>query len=120
MTEFNTDGYADLRTYLQSNWNHIAILDDTGSEQLRWDVDANSNTSWTSGPSSNPLTAELVITGQDIQDAGGSLPVTLTKTEAYKSNSATTVMGSDIMADATLEASDDEVTISHDYEMPQI
>ena len=117
---FNAAGNEDLRGYVQSNWNHIAIIDDGGTEQLRWDVDANSNTSWTSGPSSNPLTAELVVTGQDLVDAGTSLPVTLKKTESYKSSSATIVMGDDTMTDATLEATGDEVTISHDYEIPQI
>jgi len=115
---FSTDGYADLRSYVQSNWNWIAVLDDGGTEHLRWDVDANSNASWTSGPSGNPLTAELEVTGQDIVDAGGSLPVTLASTEAYQSASATTAMGSDTMTDATLEATGDTVTITHDYELP--
>ena len=115
---FSTDGYADLRSYVQSNWNWIAVLDDGGTEHLRWDVDANSNASWTSGPSGNPLTAELEVTGQDIVDAGGSLPVTLASTEAYQSASATTAMGSDTMTDATLEATGDTVTITHDYEVP--
>lgn len=120
MAEFNANGYEDLRNYLQTNWNHIAVVDDAGTEQLRWDVDANANTSFTSGPGTNPLTAELVITGQDIIDAGGSLPVTLSSTEAYKSGSATTIMASDTMTNATLEQDSDQVTITHDYQMPQI
>ena len=117
-TQFNANGYADIRTYLQSNWNHIAIRDSGGTEQLRWEVDANPNTSWTSAPSGNPLTAELEVTGQDIVDAGGSLPVTLASTEAYQSASATTAMGSDTMTDATLEATGDTVTVTHEYEVP--
>ena len=115
---FSTDGYADLRSYVQSNWNWIAVLDSGGTEHLRWDVDANSNASWTSGPSGNPLTAELVVTGQDLVDAGATLPVTLASTKAYQSSSATTAMGSDSMTDATLEADNDEVTITHDYAIP--
>jgi len=117
---FESEGYTDLRNYLQNNWNHIAVLDDTGTEQIRLEVGTDSNATFISDSSTNPLTAELVVSGQNIQDAGGSLPVTLNKTEAYKSSSATTVMGSDTMSDATLEQSGDEVTITHDYEMPQI
>lgn len=120
MTEFNSAGYEDLRTYLQNNWQFIAVLDDSGTEQLRWEIGVNTNTTWASGPNTNPLTAELTITGQDLIDAGATLPVTLASTEAYKSGTATTVMGSDPITDATVEASGDEVTISHDYEMPTI
>jgi hypothetical protein len=119
-TEFESFGYEDLRTYLQNNWNWIAVVDDGNTEQLRWDVDANANTSWTSGPASNPLTAELTITGQDIVDAGGSLPVTLNRTETYKSSGATTRTSTDTFTGATLETTNDQVIISHDYEMPQI
>lgn len=114
------DGFTDLRGYVQSNWPYVAVIDGTGTEQLRWDVAANSNASFTSGSSTNPLTAELEVTGQDLIDAGASLPVTLTKTESYKSSSATTAMGSDTFTDATLEASGDTVTISHNIELPTI
>jgi len=120
MTQFDSAGFEDLRTYLQNNWAFIAVLDDAGAEQLRWDVAANSSASFTSGASSNPLTAELTVTGQDIQDAGGTLPVTIKTTEVYKSGPASTRMGSDSMTDATLESSADEVVITHDYEMPPV
>jgi len=119
-TQFESFGNEDIRTYLQNNWNFIAVLDDAGTEQLRWEVDANANTTWSSGPGTNPLTAQLTITGQDIIDAGGSLPVTLARTETYKSSSATTRTSTDTFTDATLEATNDELTITHDYEVPQI
>lgn len=116
---FSADGYADLRSYVQSNWNWIAVLDDSGSEVLRWDISSNANAQWTSGPSGNPLTAELTITGQTLVDAGSTLPVTLASTEAYQSSSATAPMGSDSMTNATLEADNDTLTITHHYELPQ-
>ena len=115
-SNFDTDGYTDLRAYIQNNWTHIAVVDSGGNEQLRWDVAANSNASWSSGPSSNPLEATLTITGQDIQDAGGTLPVTLTRTESYKGSGTSTRMGADTYTDATLEAPADEVTITHQIE----
>ena len=117
-TQFDADGFADIRTYLQNNWTHVAVVDDTDTEQLRWDIAANSNTSWSSGPSSNPLEATLTVTGQDIQDAGGTLPVTLSSTESYKSSSATERMAADSYTNATLEALADEVVITHQLSTP--
>jgi len=116
---FSADGYADLRSYIQNTWNWIAVLDDSGSEVLRWDISSNANAQWTSGPSGNPLTAELTITGQTLLDAGSTLPVTLASTEAYQASSATTLMGADSMTNATLEVDADQVTITHDYELPE-
>jgi len=118
MTQFEPHGFKDLRTYLQNNWQYIAVVDDTGSEVLRWDVAANGSASFTSGPTSNPLTTELIITGQDIVDAGGSLPITLERTETYTSATASTRTSTDTISSATLEHSADQVTISHDYRMP--
>lgn len=117
-TQFDSAGFSDLRSYIQSNWPFVAVIDDSGNEVLRWDVAANSNASWSSGPSSNPLEATLVITGQDIVDAGGSTPVTIDLTESYKTSSATTRMCGDPFTNATLEAPADEVTITHQLSLP--
>ncbi len=117
-TPIEAAGYDDLRAYIQNNWPFVAILDDTGTEWLRWDVAANANAQWTSGPSTNPLTAELTVTGSDLQNAGATLPITLNRTEAYKTSSATTRMGTDTHTDATVQVSGDEVVITHRFRLP--
>ena len=117
---FSSSGYEDLRGYVKNNWNYIAVLDKTGTEQLRWDILNNGNVTITSDETGNPLTVELEITGQDIQDAGGSIPVTLTETQAYQGSATSTPMGSDTMTDGSLEASGDTVTVTHNYELPEI
>jgi len=119
-TAFDAFGYEDLRTYLQNNWNWLAFVDGGGTEQLRWDLNNNNNVSWTNGPSTNPLTAEITVTGQDLVDAGGTLPITLVQTEVFKNSSATTRLGHDTHTEATFEATADEVVFTHDYEMPPI
>lgn len=116
--QFESYGFEDLRTYLQNNWAYIAIVDDGGTEVLRWDANNNSNISWTSGPSTNPLSAEITITGQDIIDAGGSLPVTLARTETYMSSSATSRTSYDPISNATIDQDGDQVTVHHDYSLP--
>lgn len=117
-TQFDSAGSSDLRSYIQNNWPYVAVIDDGGNEVLRWDVAANGNASWSSGPSTNPLEATLTITGQDVQDAGGSLPVAFDLTESYKTSSATTRMCGDPFTNATVEAPADEVTITHQLSIP--
>lgn len=117
-TPFDSAGNEDLRTYIQNSWAFIAVVDASGGEVLRWDANNNASVTWTSGPASNPLVAELTVSGQDILDAGGSLPVTLTRTELYKSTGTSTRMATDPYTDATLEAPNDELTITHNIEIP--
>lgn len=118
-TEFVSHGYQDLREYMQDNWNHIAVVDDVGNEVLRWEVDANANTSWQSNPVSNTLTAKLTVTGQDIIDAGGSLPVTIARTETYTTASSTARTTYDIFKNIKVQAANDEVIITHKYRSPK-
>ena len=112
---FSNAGHQDIRTYLKNNWNWIAVVADNGSEQLRWDTLNNGNVTIISDETNNPVTVELEITGADVS---GNLPVTLTKTEAYKGSGTSSSMGSDTMTNATLEANGDTVTITHNYEHP--
>jgi len=120
-SEFNAAGYEDVRTYIQNNWTHIALINDSGTEITRIDVAADSRSSWSSGPSTNPLTATITVTGGDSDiDVESNGAVTISKTESYKSGGASTSMAGDPFTNATLEASNDEVTITHDIEHPTI
>lgn len=118
MPAFEADGYTDLRNYIQNNWTFISLVDDGGSEAIRLEIGVDADTSWSSGSASNPLEATLTITGDDIQNAGGSLPVTLTKSRSHKDGTTTTVLNEDTYTNATLEASNDELTVTHTIEVP--
>lgn len=118
MPAFETAGYTDLRNYIQNNWTFISLVDDGGSESIRLEVGVDTNTSWSSDSSSNPLEASLTITGSDIQNAGGTLPVTLTKSQSHKDGTTSTVLAEDTYTNATLEASNDELTVTHTIEIP--
>jgi hypothetical protein len=118
MPAFESDGYADLRNYIQNNWTHISLVNDGGSESIRLEVGVDTNTSWSSDATSNPLEATLTITGSDIQNAGGSLPVTLTKSRSHKDSTTSTVLAEDTYTNATLEAANDELTVTHTIELP--
>jgi hypothetical protein len=118
-TEIEAAGYENLRNYVQNNWDHIALANASGAELVRIDIPNDPRASFISGSGSNPLEAELIVTGQDIIDAGNQLPIQATRTEAYTSQSATTRMGYDPIADVTFEAPNDELTILHEYSLPK-
>lgn len=127
MSEYNTDGYTDVRTYVYNNHNWIGIFDDTDTELLRWDLSANTNVTEVSGPASNPIEYDIEITGQDIIDAGYSLPVTIVYGQVYDSDTSSTPFASDNFADdsgadtsATIKTSGDTVVVAFTNEWPNI
>lgn len=117
-TAIESHGYEDLRSYVLNNWDFIAVVDDVGNEVLRWQVPDNTNTQILSSSGTNPVTIELTITGQDLQDAGNTLPVTLSQTEAFSSSTASTRFGYDSFSNVDVQVPNDEVVITHRYKLP--
>ena len=118
-SSFDTAGYTDVRDYIQNNWTHIALVDDAGNEVTRIDVTADSRSSWSSGSGTNPLEATITVTGGDSDiDVATNGAVTIVRTESYKGSGASTRMAADPFTNATLEATEDELTITHQIEVP--
>jgi len=124
MSDFNTAGYADLREYLvsASGWSHIALVDDTGTEETRIDIANDSRASW-GDPSTNGVTLTVTINGSD---SDISTPVELARSELHESNSATDAMHDDQLQDDSgtdanaIVGSGDELVIEHTVELPQV
>jgi len=116
-SSFDAAGNEDLRAYIQNNWTYVALVDDGGSEVTRIDIVNDSRASWSSGSGSNPLTATITIQGSD---SDVPLPTTFARSESYKSSGGTTRMAGDPFTNATLEADADELTLTHDIELPTI
>lgn len=110
-------GYTDLRSYVESNWTTIALLDTSDTEITRIDLTSDSRVTLNSDSATNPLEYEILISGDD---SDITLPVTIDTTEVYKSSGATTRMGADTYADATLQNSGDELVLTHQIALPQI
>jgi hypothetical protein len=120
---YDAHGYDDLRSYAFNNHNWLAFVDDTGTELIRWDLQSNSNVTVVSDASSNPIEYDVEVTGQDLIDAGYSLPVTIEKLELHLTSSATTPLATQLIEDsdgndttATLEASTD--TMGQTFQIP--
>jgi len=111
-------GNQDLREAIKSRWTHVALIDDTGSEETRIDIATDSRTSW-GDPSTNPLTLSISVSGGD---SDISLPVTLARTELYPDGTSSSAYSGDDFdeGNATLGASADTLDIAHDVEQPTI
>lgn len=127
MAEYNTDGYTDVRTYVYNNHNWLAIVDDTDTEQLRWDLNSNANVTEVAGPSTNPIEYEITVTGQDLVDAGATLPVTIERGKLYDSDTSSTPYSDNTLTDdsgnplsAQLGTVNDEVVATFTNEWPQV
>jgi len=114
---FTADGNADVRSYIQDNWTHLALVNSNGNEETRVSIVGDDRVQWTDGSSTNPLSARITVTGGD---SDISRPTTLIRGEFYQSGTATTKMAEDAFVDATIEATNDEVTVSADIELPEL
>lgn len=115
--EHTTAGDASLRDYIQQNWTHVSIVDDTGSEVTRIEIAADSRVQWTNTPSNNPITLEVVLTGGDA-DITDQLPVTIERTELYNTSGGGDALSGSTADPATLAVGQDEMTIKHDVYQP--
>lgn len=95
MVQYSTYGLDTLRSYVYNNFNWLAILNDSGTELIRWDLINNSNVTLDSDASNNPVQYTITITGGDLENAGYSLPQTLETGELYETNSSTDDVGTD-------------------------
>lgn len=118
-TSLKPAGYEELRQHAQSEWTWVALVDDAGSEVTRIDILNDSRASWSSDYTTNPLEATITIHGGDADiDVAANGPITLVRSESYESQSDTNRKGYDTFADVILETEDDELTLSHQIEIP--
>lgn len=119
MTTFDSAGYEDLRQAVLDRWTHVAIVNGNGNEETRIEIAADARTQWTNTASSNPITLSVTIQGSD---SDISTPTTVLRAELYKSSTATSRLSHDSVSSPqpTLEAPNDEVTLTIDVEEPDV
>lgn len=125
MSEITADGYQTLKDYLNSSkpnppdWDYIEIYDDTGSAVTRVSVTGDSRCQWLDVDGDNVLKVEFVVSGGD---SDIPLPTTLQQSAIWNDTSANggdQVTAKETYADATLNQSGDQVTITHSISVPQ-
>lgn len=118
-TPHTATGDEDLRAYIANNWTFIALVNDSGGEETRVDIQNDSRASITSDATTNPLTIEVEVAGGD---SDITTPVTLAESELYKTSGATDPVSEDTFDEggATLSADADTLVVTHSIEQPEI
>lgn len=123
MSEILSSGYQTLRDYANSStttpdsWDYIEIYDDTGSAVTRVSITGDSRCQWLDVDGDNVMKVEFDVTGSD---ADISLPVTIEKAGVWNSASGgSQITQKEQFAQATLNQSGDNVTITHTINLPQ-
>ena len=120
MVSTTTAGETDIRQYIQNAWNYVVLVDDTGSEITRINVDTDERAVWNSDYRDNPIDILITVRGgdEDIVPTDATEGTTISKTQSVVSDSSTTILSEDIDTDVVIEADNDEVVVTHRIEYP--
>ncbi|MED5103146.1 hypothetical protein P9858_23805 [Niallia circulans] len=114
MAEINTIGYQKIRDYIEANWKYIELQDGTGTPIIRLGVD-DARVSWTHTAGSQTLKLQIVLNGSDI-----TLPKTFEKSAIFDVASGGTALTVETFTAFTMEGANDELTVEHSIEVPQV
>lgn len=115
MAEITTEAYQDLRDYIQTNWNYIALNNSGGTEILRLSP-LDSRVSWVHVPSSAELQLQIIVKGSDTEIP---LSTTIASSSIYKVASSGTAYSKESFNPFTFESENDELTVIHSIQVPQ-
>lgn len=122
MAEVVTNFYEEVRKSIDPNTtgddvDWIELLDDTDTQIIRVST-SDSRVSVTSGSASNPFTIEITVSPSDSDiNTGQTFGGSRLWFADSAGNEATPI---ESFSDTTLDNTDDELTITHEIEIPQI
>ena len=116
MAEVTSNAYQDLRDYIQTNWQYIELQDDTGTPVIRLSP-SDSRVTWTHSAGSQTLTLQIVVKGSD-----SDIPVPSNFGQSVIFNVATggNALSTETFTSFTMESDNDELTVTHNIEVPQV
>lgn len=122
-SEIEQAGYQDFRRVVNSGlampdqWDWIGLVDDVGNVETWIEISADTRAEWITDENDQVQTVEIVVSGDD---ADISVPVTLEESILATTNLEGEARHRDTMTPATLGEPEDEVTIRHNIETPQV
>jgi len=123
-TEINTSGYESLRQAINSSltagdqWDYIELFDDTGSIVTRVSITSDSRFSWNTTETDQTQEVKGTVSGSD-GDISTPVKLSGSRLKATDSDPAD-VKHEEGFADATISGSGDDVTVTHEVEVPQV
>ncbi|MBU9720555.1 MULTISPECIES: hypothetical protein [Bacillaceae] len=116
MAEILQEGYSDLRTYIESNWQYIELQNDEGNSIVRLSP-TDSRVQWTHSTGDQVLKLQVVVKGSDSDIASET---TFGQSAIYKTSSGGNPISVESFTPFTIESEDDELTVIHSIEVPKV
>ncbi len=114
MAEITTNAYADLRSYIKSNWQYIELQDDQSNPILRL---SNADSRVTSTIEGNNVKITVVVKGSD---ADITTPITFAKSVIYNVATDGNALSEESFDNFTMQSENDELTVIHTIEVPHL
>jgi hypothetical protein len=116
MAEVTQQGYQSIRDFIQANWKYIELQDDTGTAVLRLSP-SDSRVTWTHVAGDQTLKLQIIVKGSDV---GMTLPRTFAKSVIYNVATGGQAFSTESFTSFTIETAQDELTVIHSIQVPQV
>ncbi len=116
MSEIKTTGYQDLRDYIQATWAYIELRNDQGAAIVRLPV-TDDRVAWTHQAGAQTLELTVTVKGSD---ADIPVPQTIAGSALFKVEAGGEVLSEEPFVAFTIMAEEDEITIKHQVQVPQV
>ncbi|MEK5208123.1 hypothetical protein [Psychrobacillus sp. FSL H8-0510] len=113
MAQINNHGYEKIRQYILSSWNYIEVQDTTGIALKRFGIVDGLQV--TGNATTQEIEYKLVITGDST-----FLGKTVGKSILLEVATNGSPIATEVFAPFTFESADDQLTIIHKLQVPQI
>jgi hypothetical protein len=112
--DISTQGYDNLRSYIQTNWKYLELQSSTGTPILRITT---SDSRLTISNANGKLTYVLVLKGSD---AGITIGTEVGKSAIFNVASGGTAYSTETFTSFTFAGTQDELTVTHELQVPKV
>lgn len=116
MAEITSAAYQDLRDYIQSQWKYIELQNESGVAIIRLSPSDNRVT-WSHAVNEQTLKLQIVVKGSD---ADINTPTTFAKSAIFDVATEGTPYSVETFTPFTIESDQDELTVIHSIQVPQV
>ncbi|MGG4434263.1 hypothetical protein AAXE64_06855 [Priestia megaterium] len=113
--DISTQGYDNLRSYIQTNWKYLELQSSTGTPILRITT---TDSRVTITNANGKITYTLVLKGSDSGITVGSTEVG--KSAIFNAASGGTAFSTETFTSFTFAGTQDELTVTHELQVPKV
>jgi hypothetical protein len=115
MAEINTAGYQSIKDYIQANWKYIELRN--GATPIVRLSPSDSRVTWTHQAGSQTLKLQIIVKGSDTDIP---VPQTFTASAIYSVATGGSAYSVESFTPFTMETDQDELTVVHNIQVPQV